>query len=163
VSTTTSAVNANNVIQNSAVYDVASDGIRIGASGQPSDTNADVAQFNTVQNTVVEGYGRLYPSSKGITQGQGHDNGAAPSKDEVVVIHGAGNAVQTVIPEVDLVLMDIQMPVTDGPEASLLIREVERQGGADGKPAEHIPIVAMTAHSMIGYREECMRRAIRNR
>lgn len=74
ISTTASAVNANNTIQNSAVYDVASDGIRIGASGQASDTNANVAQFNTVQNTVVEGYGRVYPSSKGITQGQGHDN-----------------------------------------------------------------------------------------
>jgi uncharacterized protein (TIGR03437 family) len=74
VSTTTSAVTANNVIQNSAVYDVASTAIRIGTSGQPTDTNANVPQFNTIQNTVVEGYGRLYPSSKGIDQGQGHDN-----------------------------------------------------------------------------------------
>ena len=65
---------ANNVIQNSAVYDVASDGIRIGTSGNATDTNANVPQFNTVQNTVVEGYGRVFPSSKGITQGQGHDN-----------------------------------------------------------------------------------------
>lgn len=74
VTTTTSAVTANNVIQNSAIYDVASDGIRIGVSGQASDTNANVVQFHTVQNNVVEGYGRVYPSSKGITQGQGHDN-----------------------------------------------------------------------------------------
>ena len=26
------------------------------------------------ENNVVEGYGRMFPSSKGITQGQGHDN-----------------------------------------------------------------------------------------
>ncbi len=74
VATSTAAVNANNIIENSAIYDVAADAIRIGASGQPSDTNANVAQFHTVQNNVVEGYGRVFPSSKGITQGQGHDN-----------------------------------------------------------------------------------------
>ena len=65
---------ANNVIQTAPIYDVAADGIRIGVSGEPSDTNANVVQFHTVQNNVVEGYGRVYPSSKGITQGQGHDN-----------------------------------------------------------------------------------------
>ena len=53
---------------------MASDGIRIGTSGNSTDTNANVPQFNTVQNTVVEGYGRVFPGSKGITQGQGHDN-----------------------------------------------------------------------------------------
>ena len=67
-------VAANNMIENSAVYDIASDGIRVGTSGNRTDTNANVPQFNTVQNTVVEGYGRVYPGSKGITQGQGHDN-----------------------------------------------------------------------------------------
>ena len=74
VNTTTSAVTAYNTIQNSAFYDLASDGIRIGTSGQASDTEANVVQFHTVENTVVEGYGRVYPGSKGITQGQGHDN-----------------------------------------------------------------------------------------
>ncbi len=74
VSFNTGGVAANNTIRNSAIYDVASDGIRIGTSGNPTDTNANVPQFNTVENTVVEGYGRMYPSSKGITQGQGHDN-----------------------------------------------------------------------------------------
>ncbi len=74
VSTTSSAVTANNLIENSAIYDVAAEAIRIGTSGQPSDTNANVPQFNTIQNTVVEGYGRVYTSSKGISQGQGHDN-----------------------------------------------------------------------------------------
>jgi uncharacterized protein (TIGR03437 family) len=74
VSFNTGGAAANNVIENSAFYDLAADGIRIGISGNPTDTNSNVAQFNTVQNTVVEGYGRLFPSSKGITQGQGHDN-----------------------------------------------------------------------------------------
>ena len=74
VSLNAGAVTANNVIENSAFYDLAADGIRIGISGTPTDTNANVPQFNTVQNNVVEGYGRVFPSSKGITQGQGHDN-----------------------------------------------------------------------------------------
>ena len=74
LSLSANAVNANNVVQNSALYDLAANGIRIGAAGQASDTNANVAQFNSVQNTVVEGYGRVYVGSHGISQGQGHDN-----------------------------------------------------------------------------------------
>ena len=68
------AVTANNLIANGAFYELAADAIRIGGSGQSSDTNANVPQFNTVQNNVVEGYGRVFPSSKAITQGEAHDN-----------------------------------------------------------------------------------------
>jgi uncharacterized protein (TIGR03437 family) len=74
VSNNTAGVASNNLIENSAFYDLAADAIRIGISGNPTDTNANVPQFNTVQNSVVEGYGRVYPSSKGISQGQGHHN-----------------------------------------------------------------------------------------
>jgi uncharacterized protein (TIGR03437 family) len=74
VSNSTTAATTNNVIQNSAFYELAADAIRIGTSGSPTDTNANVPQFHTVQNNVVEGYGRVYPSSKAVTQGQGHDN-----------------------------------------------------------------------------------------
>ena len=74
VTSNPTGVAAYNVIENSAFYDLGSSGIRIGASGTPADTNANVVQFNTVQNTVVEGYGRIFTSSKGISQGQGHDN-----------------------------------------------------------------------------------------
>jgi len=74
VSFSPGGVSANNQIVNSAFYELAADSIRIGTSGSPTDTNANVPQFHTVQNNVVEGYGRVYPSSKAITQGQGHDN-----------------------------------------------------------------------------------------
>jgi two-component system, sensor histidine kinase and response regulator len=50
----------------------------------------------------------------------------------------------------DLVLVDIQMPVTDGILATKTIRERERSTGA------HIPIIAMTAHAMQGDRLRCL-------
>jgi len=50
----------------------------------------------------------------------------------------------------DLVLMDVQMPEMDGYQATAVIREFEARSGG------HVPIVAMTAHAMIGDRDECL-------
>ncbi len=64
----------NNVVQNSAFYDIGVVGIRIGNPYQAADTDANVPQLTTVENNVVEGYGRTIPASFGIGQGMGHDN-----------------------------------------------------------------------------------------
>lgn len=50
----------------------------------------------------------------------------------------------------DLILMDIQMPEIDGLEVAAAIRRRERQGG------KRIPIIAMTAHAMVGDRDRCL-------
>jgi len=50
----------------------------------------------------------------------------------------------------DVYLMDVQMPVMSGFDATEAIRVHEHTTGA------HIPIIAMTAHAMQGDRERCL-------
>jgi len=50
----------------------------------------------------------------------------------------------------DLILMDISMPEMDGLEATALLREKHKQ-------ERRIPIIAMTAHALMGDREMCLR------
>jgi two-component system, sensor histidine kinase and response regulator len=71
--------------------------------------------------------------------------------DTVIVAENGREAIDALEREsVDLVLMDIQMPVMDGLEAIQAIRAKE-QGGL-----EHLPIIALTAHAMKGDRERCL-------
>ncbi|KAI0452751.1 putative histidine kinase group protein [Xylaria acuta] len=51
----------------------------------------------------------------------------------------------------DVILMDVQMPIMGGFEATGKIREYERNAGA-----VRTPIIALTAHAMMGDRERCI-------
>jgi two-component system sensor histidine kinase/response regulator len=71
-------------------------------------------------------------------------------------VHVAGDGAQAVAritadPDgFDLVLMDIQMPVMDGFEATSAIRAMEIEKGG------HVPIIAITAHTRSAGRERCL-------
>jgi signal transduction histidine kinase/DNA-binding response OmpR family regulator len=68
----------------------------------------------------------------------------------VVMVNNGREAVQALSRETfDLVIMDVEMPEMDGFEATAAIRAKEL--GTD----THVPIIAMTAHTMAGDRERC--------
>jgi CheY-like chemotaxis protein len=70
---------------------------------------------------------------------------------EVVVVENGALAVELSAREhFDVILMDVQMPVMGGFEATAAIRERER-----GSPM-HLSIVGLTAHAMQGDRERCL-------
>ena len=51
----------------------------------------------------------------------------------------------------NLVLMDCQMPVMDGYEATQALRVYEKEGGM-----KHLPVIAMTANAMEGDKDNCL-------
>lgn len=70
---------------------------------------------------------------------------------ESMVVSNGQEAVDAFsIKEFDLILMDCQMPVMDGYAATREIRSLERERGG------HVPIVAVTAHTLEGNRERCI-------
>ncbi len=75
---------------------------------------------------------------------------ASRGHQAVVAVNGQQAVDMLSDQEFDVVLMDMQMPVMDGYEATAEIRRRERQTGG------HIPIVAMTAEALKGDRERCL-------
>jgi CheY-like chemotaxis protein/HPt (histidine-containing phosphotransfer) domain-containing protein len=68
----------------------------------------------------------------------------------VVAGNGVEAAALVTARHFDLVFMDIQMPQMDGIGATMKIRAEEKRTG------KHIPIIAITAHTIKGDRERCL-------
>src|SRR5207248_9724737 len=91
-----------------------------------------VAEDNAINQALV----------RSLLQKQGH---------QVILVADGRAAVEAYRQQsFDVVLMDVQMPVLDGFEATRLIREYQQQTGT------RTPIYAMTAHAMKGDRERCL-------
>jgi hypothetical protein len=61
------------VIQNNAFWDVGAGGLLTGRVPTGSETDANVFQFATIQNNLMQGYGRKFPGAGGIVNLLGHD------------------------------------------------------------------------------------------
>ncbi|KGK35901.1 hypothetical protein JL09_g4949 [Pichia kudriavzevii] len=77
---------------------------------------------------------------------------------KVTVVENGQEAVDAVKTDTyDVILMDVQMPVMGGFEATRLIREWEKKKYADAAICFKSPIIALTAHAMLGDRERCLK------
>ena len=66
---------------------------------------------------------------------------------QVTVVHDGDRAVEQALAQpFDLILMDIQMPVVNGLEATKTLRQKDIS----------VPIIALTAHAMRGDRDKCI-------
>ena len=68
-----------------------------------------------------------------------------------VVLANNGQEAIDLVKENDfvLVLMDCQMPVVDGYEATIALRQLENDG-------KHLPIIALTANAMSEVQQKCL-------
>ncbi len=80
--------------------------------------------------------------ARGLLEKWGHTLDIAQNGKEAFRAWQTGNF--------DLILMDLQMPVMGGLEATRAIRNAEETAGG------HIPIVALTAHAMRADRDACL-------
>jgi hypothetical protein len=64
---------ANDVVQNSAFYDLGDSGIHIGHQPQGYDLATSVVHSITVENNVIQGFSRVFPDGRGIAQGNGNN------------------------------------------------------------------------------------------
>ena len=73
-------------------------------------------------------------------------------KHHVTVVNNGLEALEAVKNrKFDVVLMDVQMPVMGGFESTGRIRQYEKERGM-----QRTPIIALTAHAMLGDREKCI-------
>ncbi|MES2207441.1 MAG: response regulator [Pseudomonadota bacterium] len=70
----------------------------------------------------------------------------------VICASDGEDAVKQYKPNIDLILMDCQMPIMDGYEATYIIRKQEKE---QSQATLRVPIIAFTAHAMKGESDKC--------
>jgi two-component system, sensor histidine kinase and response regulator len=96
----------------------------------------------------------LLAEDNGVNQVVARNMLKAIGCDYLIVPNGA-EALKAVQKEhFDIVLMDCQMPVMDGYEATRAIRELET--GAGHACGDRVPVVALTANALVGDAEQCL-------
>ena len=109
---------------------------------QTSPTQEPLPEVRSLNILLAEDNMANQKLAVGLLTKQGHQVTVASNGQIAVDNWEAGNF--------DVILMDVQMPVLDGMEATQVIRQKEAASNA------HIPIIAMTAHAMTGDRERCL-------
>jgi signal transduction histidine kinase/HPt (histidine-containing phosphotransfer) domain-containing protein len=117
-----------------------------------TDRTSEILQYENIHALLVEDNGVNIDVALGILKMANINKVdiAMNGRDAVDKIKNAYHANQMF----DFVLMDVQMPVMDGMEATREIRNFESSMKDQTKSS--LPIIAMTAHAMNGDKENCI-------
>jgi CheY-like chemotaxis protein/nitrogen-specific signal transduction histidine kinase/HPt (histidine-containing phosphotransfer) domain-containing protein len=72
------------------------------------------------------------------------------------VTNGAEAVARAAAEHFDLVLMDLSMPGMDGFATTALIRQQQRRAASTRGAVTRVPVIALTAHDAVRYREKCL-------
>jgi signal transduction histidine kinase/DNA-binding response OmpR family regulator/HPt (histidine-containing phosphotransfer) domain-containing protein len=109
----------------------------VATSARPENSQSSALRILLAEDNIVN-----QRVAVGMLTSRGHSVTVANNGVEAIAAVAAG--------AFDLVLMDVQMPVMGGLEATAEIRRRERESGG------RVRIVAMTAHAMRGDRDRCL-------
>ncbi len=116
-------------------------GVRLATTEEPRSTSGGVPRFKGHVLLVED-----EPVNAAVAEGYLQALGCT----SVWVTSGTDAVARRAAERFDLVLMDLSMPDMDGFTATRLIRQHEGQG-------IRIPVIALTAHDAVNYREKCLR------
>jgi PAS domain S-box-containing protein len=119
-----------------------SEAVSPSAFGAPEGTSRDAEGERRLRILVVDDSPLNRLVAKRMIENRNHAvTEAANGLEALEMIHSE---------DFDCLLMDVQMPVMDGFEATAAIRKMERDSGA------HLPIIAVTAHALSGDLDRCL-------